>query len=58
MLTYMAHNMQNYDVIMQITNFDITFFYICDVKQTSIRNLKEKMALWDSKIGAKLRVTS
>jgi len=57
MLTYMAQNMQNYDVIVVITNFDI-FFYICDVKETSIRNKKGKMALCDSKIGAELKVTS
>lgn len=37
MLTHMAHNMQNYDVIVEITNFDI-FFTFCDVKETSIRN--------------------
>jgi len=58
MLTYMALYMQNYDVIWKITNFDISFFYMCDVKETSIRNKKGKMALCDSKIGAELKVTS
>lgn len=42
MLTYMALYMQNYDVISKITNFDISFFYICDVKETSIRNKKRE----------------